>query len=249
MSKPITKNLICLALGVFLAGSGHALADGESCQVFNVAATKVWLEKPNHKDKDKDKKDKDDKDKKDKDSPDDKDKGKGNDDKDKKDKDRHGKGHGHGHDKLPKPQKPEEDVSCDKDERSKDVFYIDADLDFEKVGTFTVPDVIPVVEGKSRQGDHVLLEMGVHDCDGFSGVVTCVYQRMPPKTKPKPRDEWARYRFSSCSQPGITPGKKVTGNALSLHVAAGGKNCPDNRTTVAFSLNACGVGDLLPATP
>lgn len=215
-----------LATGCLAVVSTPASGDAPSCTTINVAATKVWLEKEDHK-KDDDKEDKEDKDDQRASSAKDDDKN------DKKDKE-------------PKPPHPEEDVSCDKDERSKDVFFVDADLDFKNVGTFVVPDVIPVIEGKSRKGDSVVLEMGVHDCDGFTGVVTCSYRRIKPAGKHHPHDEWSRYRFAGCNKAGITPGKTVTGNALSLHVAAGGKNCPDNRTTVSFNLNACGVGDILP---
>lgn len=146
-------------------------------------------------------------------------------------------------------QNGQEDNTCDYDARSSDFYYLDADLDFQNTGTFTVPDMIPVIEGKSRPTDSVMLEMGVHDCDGFTGVVTCTYKRRAPNwTMPLVLDQWQRYDFKSCSVASITPGKVVTGNALSLHVAAGGKNCPDRRTTVAFNLNACGVGELLPPT-
>lgn len=219
--------LAMLVTGSMVMVSTPAMGDGEQCQIVKVAATKVWLEKPSKVGKD------------DKDSPNDHDHGKGNDD----------KRHGDGQNQHPQHPLPDEDVTCDNDERSKDVYFIDADLDFKDVGTFVVPDVIPVTEGKSRKADAVVLEMGVHDCDGFSGVVTCSYKRMKRAGKHHPRDEWSRYRFAGCSQPGITPGKKVTGNALSLHVEGGGKNCPESRTTVAFDLNACGVGELLPAVP
>jgi hypothetical protein len=143
----------------------------------------------------------------------------------------------------------QEDNTCDHDERSKEFHFIDADLDFEKVGTFTVPDMIRVVEGKARNEDQVILEMGVHDCDGYTGVVSCIYRRKgPPIALLLNVEEWQRYKFKSCSVKNITPGTKVKGNALSLHVDKGGKNCPDRRTTVAFTLNACDTGNLLSPT-
>lgn len=247
MKKPNLHALAMIVTGLLVLVSTPAFGDDAQCQTIKVAATKVWLEKPSKKDKEKDK------DKGDKDSPKDHDHGKGNDDKDDKgyddDKGKDNKRHGGGQNHHPKHPRPDEDMSCDNDERSKDVFFVDADLDFANVGTFVVPDVIPVTEGKSRKADAVVLEMGVHDCDGFSGVVTCSYKRMKPAGKHHPRDEWSRYRFAGCSLPSVTPGKKVTGNALSLHVEGGGKNCPDNRTTVAFDLNACGVGEILPPAP
>ncbi len=248
MKSPNVHLMAMLVAASLVFVATPAFGDEPQCQTINVAASKVWLEKPAKPAKGKN----------DKGDGKDHDHGKGNDDKDEgkkserggkshddeDDEDTPGKGKGNKH-----PKHPHEDESCDRDERSKDVFFLDADLDFEKVGTFVVPDVIPVVEGKSRKGDGVVLEMGVHDCDGFTGVITCSYKRLKRPGKHHPHDEWSRYRFVGCSQPGITPGKKVTGNALSLHVEAGGKNCPDNRTTVSFALNACGVGGLLPPAP